>query len=125
MERLTLNHAVERVSVVPATTCPKSELLFFNDKACGLRDGNRLVASKLSDLLVTSLTGGEERPATRHSSLTAALPAAHSISAYPYASGTGDRRSQPIPRARGSSSEGGRRRLPTIRLFSDFVTSFD
>ncbi len=42
VERLTLNHAVERVSAVLATTCPKSELLFFNDKACGLNDGTVL-----------------------------------------------------------------------------------
>ena len=49
---------VRRVSAVLATTRPKSELLLFNDKACGLKDGHRLVASKLSDPLVTSLTGG-------------------------------------------------------------------
>ena len=56
------------------------------------------VAGRLSDLLVASLTDGEERSAARHSSVTAALPAARSISPYPYPSGTGDRRSWAILR---------------------------
>lgn len=44
MERLALDDAVERASAVLTTTRPKSELLFFNDNACGLKDGHRLVA---------------------------------------------------------------------------------
>ena len=43
VERKALDDAVERVSAVLTTTRPKSELLFFDDKACGLKDGHRLV----------------------------------------------------------------------------------
>ena len=44
VERLALDDAVERVSAVLTTIRPKSELLFFNDNACALKDGHRLVA---------------------------------------------------------------------------------
>ena len=41
--RKVLDVAVEKVSAVLTTTRPKSGLLFFNDKACGLKAGHRLV----------------------------------------------------------------------------------
>jgi len=43
VERRALDEAVEKVSAVLTTTRPKAELLFFNDKSCGLKDGHRLV----------------------------------------------------------------------------------
>ena len=43
VERWALDDAVEMVSAVLTTTRPESELLFFDDKACGLKDGHRLV----------------------------------------------------------------------------------
>ena len=44
LEMKVLEDAVEQVAAVLTTTRPQSELLFFDDKACGLKDGHRLVA---------------------------------------------------------------------------------
>lgn len=43
LERTALDDAVEQVSAVLTTTRPTSNLLFFNDRACGLKETHRLV----------------------------------------------------------------------------------
>lgn len=43
VERRAVDEAVQKVAAILTTTRPKAELLFFNDKACGLKDGHRLV----------------------------------------------------------------------------------